>query len=213
MRGWKSVNVINRKEKGSYISWKNWVEFKVHAPGLVRRFHRLSSDKVGHLIPAPPNTLYVARFKRCHAGPHSPPATKSPSVLTSSSSLYIPTAYPLFQKEKRKSNFYYFSQPPLSLSLSLTVSFISVVPEAAIAIHKMGVRENDPRSQLSLPPGFRFFPTDEELLVQYLCRKVAGHHFPLPIIGDIDLYKFDPWDLPSKLILVFSSNSKLGRSF
>ncbi|XP_051126035.1 NAC domain-containing protein JA2L-like [Andrographis paniculata] len=64
----------------------------------------------------------------------------------------------------------------------------------------MGVRETDPLSQLSLPPGFRFFPTDEELLLQYLCRKVAGHHFALPIIGDIDLYKFDPWDLPSKAI-------------
>ena len=62
----------------------------------------------------------------------------------------------------------------------------------------MGVREMDPLAQLSLPPGFRFYPTDEELLVQYLCRKVAGYHFSLQIIGDIDLYKFDPWDLPSK---------------
>ncbi|XP_027063418.1 NAC domain-containing protein JA2L [Coffea arabica] len=64
----------------------------------------------------------------------------------------------------------------------------------------MGVRETDPLSQLSLPPGFRFYPTDEELLVQYLCRKVAGHDFNLQIIGEIDLYKFDPWDLPSKAI-------------
>ncbi|PKI37608.1 hypothetical protein CRG98_041901 [Punica granatum] len=64
----------------------------------------------------------------------------------------------------------------------------------------MGVPATDPLTQLSLPPGFRFYPTDEELLVQYLCRKVAGHHFNLQIIGDIDLYKFDPWDLPSKAI-------------
>ncbi|KAL0320700.1 UNVERIFIED_CONTAM: NAC domain-containing protein JA2 [Sesamum radiatum] len=64
----------------------------------------------------------------------------------------------------------------------------------------MGVPETDPLSQLSLPPGFRFYPTDEELLVQYLCRKVAGHHFPLQVIGDVDLYKFDPWDLPSKAL-------------
>ncbi|GAB2277887.1 NAC domain-containing protein [Dionaea muscipula] len=64
----------------------------------------------------------------------------------------------------------------------------------------MGVPERDPLSQLSLPPGFRFYPTDEELLVQYLCRKVAGHQFNLQIIGEIDLYKFDPWDLPSKAI-------------
>ncbi|KAE8723507.1 NAC domain-containing protein 55 [Hibiscus syriacus] len=64
----------------------------------------------------------------------------------------------------------------------------------------MGVPETDPLAQLSLPPGFRFYPTDEELLVQYLCRKVAGHHFSLQIIGEIDLYKFDPWVLPSKAI-------------
>ncbi|OIW08261.1 hypothetical protein TanjilG_21727 [Lupinus angustifolius] len=64
----------------------------------------------------------------------------------------------------------------------------------------MGVPEKDPLAQLSLPPGFRFFPTDEELLVQYLCRKVAGHHFSLPIIAEIDLYKFDPWVLPGKAI-------------
>ncbi|KAG4213603.1 hypothetical protein ERO13_A01G066700v2 [Gossypium hirsutum] len=64
----------------------------------------------------------------------------------------------------------------------------------------MGVPETDPLAQLSLPPGFRFYPTDEELLVQYLCRKVAGHHFSLQIIGEIDLYKFNPWDLPSKAL-------------
>ncbi|KAL4580282.1 hypothetical protein LXL04_016469 [Taraxacum kok-saghyz] len=56
----------------------------------------------------------------------------------------------------------------------------------------------DPMTQLRLPPGFRFYPTDEELMVQYLCRKVAGYDFPLQIIGDVDLYKFDPWELPSK---------------
>ncbi|XP_009334627.3 NAC domain-containing protein 72 [Pyrus x bretschneideri] len=64
----------------------------------------------------------------------------------------------------------------------------------------MGVPETDPLSQLSLPPGFRFYPTDEELLVQYLCRKVAGYQFNLQIIAEIDLYKFDPWVLPSKAI-------------
>ncbi|KAI3702889.1 hypothetical protein L6452_28642 [Arctium lappa] len=62
----------------------------------------------------------------------------------------------------------------------------------------MGVPVTDPMTQLKLPPGFRFYPTDEELMVQYLCRKVAGHDFELQIIGDVDLYKFDPWELPSK---------------
>ncbi|XP_010535117.1 PREDICTED: NAC domain-containing protein 19-like isoform X2 [Tarenaya hassleriana] len=64
----------------------------------------------------------------------------------------------------------------------------------------MGITETDPLTRLSLPPGFRFYPTDEELMVQYLCRKVAGHIFSLQIIADIDLYNFDPWILPSKAI-------------
>ncbi|XP_074311061.1 NAC domain-containing protein JA2L-like [Silene latifolia] len=66
----------------------------------------------------------------------------------------------------------------------------------------MGFAEtnNNPLAQLRLPPGFRFYPTDEELFVQYLCRKVAGHHFSLQLIAEIDLYKFDPWVLPSMAI-------------
>ncbi|CAI9777542.1 unnamed protein product [Fraxinus pennsylvanica] len=50
--------------------------------------------------------------------------------------------------------------------------------------------------QLNLPAGFRFHPTDEELVVHYLCRKSAGQPIAVPIIADLDLYKFDPWDLP-----------------
>ncbi|KAI6703813.1 hypothetical protein NL676_012949 [Syzygium grande] len=51
-----------------------------------------------------------------------------------------------------------------------------------------------------LPPGFRFHPTDEELVVHYLGKKVALEPLPVSIIAEIDLYKFDPWELPSKAI-------------
>ncbi|KAL9236760.1 hypothetical protein vseg_011394 [Gypsophila vaccaria] len=51
-----------------------------------------------------------------------------------------------------------------------------------------------------LPPGFRFHPTDEELIVHYLKRKASSCPLPVSIIADIDLYKFDPWELPSKAI-------------
>ncbi|KAG4963271.1 hypothetical protein AAZX31_14G137100 [Glycine max] len=51
-------------------------------------------------------------------------------------------------------------------------------------------------TQLHLPPGFRFHPTDEELVIHYLCRKCASQHIAVPIIAEIDLYKYDPWDLP-----------------
>jgi No apical meristem (NAM) protein len=52
--------------------------------------------------------------------------------------------------------------------------------------------------QPQLPPGFRFHPTDEELLVHYLKRKVASAPLPIAIIAEVDLYKFDPWELPGK---------------
>ncbi|WOL12905.1 hypothetical protein Cni_G21674 [Canna indica] len=49
---------------------------------------------------------------------------------------------------------------------------------------------------LVLPPGFRFHPTDEELVTHYLCRRCAGMPISVPIIAELDLYKFDPWQLP-----------------
>ncbi|XAR64353.1 hypothetical protein NMG60_11024658 [Bertholletia excelsa] len=49
---------------------------------------------------------------------------------------------------------------------------------------------------LRLPPGFRFHPTDEELVVQYLKRKVFSCPLPASIIPEGDVCKSDPWDLP-----------------
>ncbi|KAF9625123.1 hypothetical protein IFM89_019212 [Coptis chinensis] len=53
----------------------------------------------------------------------------------------------------------------------------------------------------SLPPGFRFHPTDEELVGYYLKKKVDGVRIELEVIPEIDLYKFDPWELPDKSFL------------
>ncbi|XP_057509958.1 NAC domain-containing protein 71-like [Actinidia eriantha] len=53
----------------------------------------------------------------------------------------------------------------------------------------------------TLPPGFRFHPTDEELVGYYLKRKVEGLAIELEVIPVIDLYKFDPWELPEKSFL------------
>ncbi|KDP35817.1 hypothetical protein JCGZ_10626 [Jatropha curcas] len=53
----------------------------------------------------------------------------------------------------------------------------------------------------SLPPGFRFHPTDDELVGYYLHRKVQGLEIELEVIPVIDLYKFDPWELPDKSFL------------
>ncbi|CAD6225006.1 unnamed protein product [Miscanthus lutarioriparius] len=46
-----------------------------------------------------------------------------------------------------------------------------------------------------LPPGFRFRPTDEELLTHYLAPKVADAGFAPAALREVDLYKAEPWDL------------------
>jgi No apical meristem (NAM) protein len=51
---------------------------------------------------------------------------------------------------------------------------------------------------VSLPPGFRFHPTDEELVLYYLKRKINGREIEMEIIPEVDLYKCEPWDLPGK---------------
>lgn len=53
-----------------------------------------------------------------------------------------------------------------------------------------------------LPPGFRFHPRDEELVCDYLAKKIAGDNsgslFGGPTMIDVDLNKVEPWDLPGK---------------
>ncbi|XP_038985929.1 NAC domain-containing protein 79 isoform X2 [Phoenix dactylifera] len=50
---------------------------------------------------------------------------------------------------------------------------------------------------MDLPPGFRFHPTDEELITYYLYKKVIDASFSARAIGEVDLTKSEPWDLPS----------------
>ncbi|KAL8224485.1 hypothetical protein R6Q57_019960 [Mikania cordata] len=45
-------------------------------------------------------------------------------------------------------------------------------------------------------PGFRFHPTDEELVGFYLKRKIQQTPLSIELIKQLDIYKHDPWDLP-----------------
>ncbi|KAG8057260.1 hypothetical protein GUJ93_ZPchr0002g22935 [Zizania palustris] len=55
-----------------------------------------------------------------------------------------------------------------------------------------------PKKEESLPPGFRFHPTDEELITYYLRHKIADGSFTARAIAEVDLNKCEPWDLPEK---------------
>ncbi|PUZ38640.1 hypothetical protein GQ55_9G213300 [Panicum hallii var. hallii] len=56
----------------------------------------------------------------------------------------------------------------------------------------MGLREMDS----ALPPGFRFYPSDEELVCFYLRNKVANQRVASGTLVEVDLHAREPWELP-----------------
>ncbi|KAL6131185.1 hypothetical protein ACLB2K_069563 [Fragaria x ananassa] len=59
-----------------------------------------------------------------------------------------------------------------------------------------GTRQNiGGKIYTSLPVGFRFHPTEEELIDHYLKKKIKGHDFN-DVIPEIDICSYEPWDLP-----------------
>lgn len=55
----------------------------------------------------------------------------------------------------------------------------------------------------SLAPGFRFHPTDEELVRYYLRRKVCGKPFRFQAVTEIDVYKCEPSELSGSVLSLF----------
>ncbi|CAL4996859.1 unnamed protein product [Urochloa decumbens] len=54
----------------------------------------------------------------------------------------------------------------------------------------------------ALPLGFRFHPTDEELIRHYLKGKITGQiNSEVEVIPEIDVCKCEPWDLPDKSLI------------
>ncbi|KAL2939086.1 Protein BEARSKIN2 [Bienertia sinuspersici] len=49
-----------------------------------------------------------------------------------------------------------------------------------------------------VPPGFRFHPTDEELLHYYLKKKISFQKFDMEVIREVDLNKMEPWELQER---------------
>ncbi|KAJ3679347.1 hypothetical protein LUZ60_017358 [Juncus effusus] len=56
--------------------------------------------------------------------------------------------------------------------------------------------------EAKLPPGFRFHPRDDELVLDYLCKKISSNNnnndgfYGFPAVVDVDLNRVEPWDLP-----------------
>ncbi|KAG7590342.1 NAC domain superfamily [Arabidopsis suecica] len=52
------------------------------------------------------------------------------------------------------------------------------------------------RNERGLPPGFRFHPTDEELITFYLASKIFHGGLSGIHISEVDLNRCEPWELP-----------------
>lgn len=67
-----------------------------------------------------------------------------------------------------------------------------------------GVIEKEMQASIaaaSIYPGFRFSPTDEELISYYLKKKVEGSEDCVALISEVEINKFEPWDLPAKSVI------------
>ncbi|KAL5073745.1 hypothetical protein RYX36_012729 [Vicia faba] len=57
--------------------------------------------------------------------------------------------------------------------------------------------DHEKKNQQGLPPGFRFHPTDEELITFYLASKVFKNTFFNNVkFAEVDLNRCEPWELP-----------------
>ncbi|KAJ4814192.1 NAC domain-containing protein 104 [Rhynchospora pubera] len=52
----------------------------------------------------------------------------------------------------------------------------------------------------SLPPGFHFYPSDEDLVIHFLHRKVSTLPCYPDVIPTVHLHRYDPWDLNGKAL-------------
>ncbi|KFK26065.1 hypothetical protein AALP_AA8G198600 [Arabis alpina] len=68
----------------------------------------------------------------------------------------------------------------------------------AVVVEEDVVLNHGGEELVDLPPGFRFHPTDEEIITHYLKEKVLDSRFSAVAMGEADLNKCEPWDLPKR---------------
>ncbi|KAF8398625.1 hypothetical protein HHK36_017556 [Tetracentron sinense] len=90
--------------------------------------------------------------------------------------------------------------PPLYFVLDLWCTYVEGfgVFAGGVTMEEVSLLTKGDHDLINLPPGFRFHPTDEEIITYYLSEKVVDSNFGATAIGEVDLNKCEPWDLPKK---------------
>nr|GMC55854.1 NAC domain containing protein 50-like [Ipomoea batatas] len=74
--------------------------------------------------------------------------------------------------------------------------FVAAMGESQAQAQAPFVAAMMPKPKLAY--GFKFHPTDEELVVYFLRRKVLRRPFPFEAIAEVDIYNFEPWELQGR---------------
>ncbi|XP_071695983.1 NAC domain-containing protein 72-like [Rutidosis leptorrhynchoides] len=78
--------------------------------------------------------------------------------------------------------------------------------------HQHSLNPNPNHKSPSLPPGCQFFPSENQLISHYLTIKTKTNHINPPpslnLIKELDLYRFDPFDLPESACFEFGREGK-----
>lgn len=80
----------------------------------------------------------------------------------------------------------------------------------------MGDQKNSQTTPFQLPPGCRFYPSEEQLICYYLTNKntsaalASSDHniFGFNAIGELDLYGYEPFNLPDSACFGFGSGGR-----
>ncbi|KAH7373207.1 hypothetical protein KP509_17G044200 [Ceratopteris richardii] len=92
---------------------------------------------------------------------------------------------PIRRKDRRR---FELQSPTMYENLTNSCHMFPIT--GACSSPKLGLNSNE------LPPGFRFQPTEEELVCFYLFLKTARLSLPAHLIPEVDLHNHDPWNLP-----------------
>ncbi|CAI0428124.1 unnamed protein product [Linum tenue] len=121
-----------------------------------------------------------------------------PTELNHSPELLLRSTSPFFSSPRRKMHPTTATIPPGGRTDSPPAAAVAAPvlkneeEESTLVNHVINNNVNHDEYFDSFPPGYRFCPQDEELILDYLKKKVLGEELPMNKIMEVNLYRHDP---------------------